>query len=114
MRQAVCEVLASCGREMTLFSEAAPEGRKVLGHIQPIGQTDTDSLHIQALPGGVRRGKFLLLLGPKDLKWTDKGAWVSCDGRAYTILRADPMTFGGAITHWEAIVRMKGAVQTDD
>lgn len=102
---------ARCGRDMTVRSAQLPSGRSARGYIQPLDPEDTKKYGFAARPGRVDDERYLLIVGPGALVSGETGVTVSSGGRLYELLRAESVSVGGVVTHWEGVLRLKGGGQ---
>jgi hypothetical protein len=99
---------AAYGRSLTLRSAQTPTGRVCRGFVQPIRQGESGDIHAPTLPGRADRREYLLIAEPAALTGGETGVTVTVDGSTYELLRAEAYYVGGALGHWEGVLRLKG------
>jgi len=114
MRAEVFRMIPQYGREVKIFSSRSPAGRTERGILQPIGRLeDSREPKTYTMPGVRQNRRFRLFLLPEALCREEAEACVVCDGEEYELLQMDAYVVGDVQTHWEGILRLKGAMPDD-
>lgn len=73
---------------------------------------DNSYITRKPLAQGVANDESYMLIAASDaMNGTAGERTLICRGLEYEILRAGPVMLGGELSHWEAVMRLKGAVQ---
>lgn len=98
-----------CGRDITIRSAQLPSGRTVRGYIQPMDPRNAGEVRRRLRPGTLNAAEYLLIAGPSALTEGETEVTVSSGGRLYELVRAESFGVGGAVGHWEGVLRLKEA-----
>ena len=106
-------VITELGQPLRLKCAGDGEWREFTGIIHPI--MGSGEAAIPTPPGITDRRKYLLVAPPEVFCGQHEGcrATVSGGGMLYELLRAEPMTLAGEITHWEGVLRKVGRDAND-
>lgn len=114
MRADVFRMIPQYGRKVQIFSDRSPGGRTEQGILQPIGALEeANRPRTYTMPGLRQNRRYRLFLLPEAIRREEESAVVICDGEEYELLKMDAYVVRNVQTHWEGILRLKGAVQDD-
>lgn len=104
---------------MTVFSEIVSRyGDEAILHmttgtaafrafIQPVMAGHNSFRYKMTNLGEENTGRYLLF-GPAGMDIPDDGtAWITCLGKTYDILKAEPFRVQGRKSHWEAVLKIR-------
>lgn len=97
-------ILERYGQEVTVYSQAQPEGRRVRAFFQPVLEKGT----VQAVPsplGEVRQDKFLYLGPPEAALDPSPVCGVERLGELYRPQAVQPVYVGGELSHYWAVLK---------
>ena len=114
MRADIFQMIPQYGRDVKIISAKSPAGRTERGILQPIGRGESSGERkTHTMPGVRQNRRFRLFMLPDAISREEACASVVCDGEEYELLQIDAYVVGNVQTHWEGILRLKGAVPYD-
>lgn len=99
------EIVEKYGDPAVLY-EAAGE-KEIKTFIQPI-LTGHDKPWLRMTNLGEADTSRYWYFGPADAEITDtKGTYISCLGRTFDFIKAEPFRIQGVVSHWEGILKIR-------
>jgi hypothetical protein len=105
--------IAAYGAELTVKSAQTPQGRAGRGFVSPITPRDTARLRVASKTGFIDREEYLLIADADVIAEGETERTVSCLGTEYELIRAERVTVGADVSHWEGVMRLKSGVAGD-
>ena len=100
------------GAPVKVTSAETPEGREGRGIISPITPRDLNDKALVSSAGVYDRERYLFIAQSSLSAAEEAGRTVTCGNVIYELRRAEPVTVGGALSHWEGVLRLKEGAGT--